>query len=191
MPSKLNLIATNWEHWKLVLCSMLALFYLPLILVRTVPAKSCEQQSHSPDVLHGKGCELHGSSGSSSTAGWWGTSCVMRHLLQSWNWIHGLLKTQRMTNGLVHFLEEKEHGTITVLIATSVLLTFSLAHFASTSGCFSLKEVCILKLKMYLSICKCCAVVVGLSIIKMFKTFVVFFPVGYNRLRGICSKRPC
>lgn len=48
-----------------------------------------------------------------------------------------------------------------VLIATSVSLIFSLAHFASTSGCFSLKEVCLLKLKMYLFICNCCAIVVG------------------------------
>lgn len=96
-----------------------------------------------------------------------------------------------MPNGLVHFLEEKEYGTITVPIATSVSLKFSLAHFASTSGCFPLEEACILKLNMYLSIFNCFAAVVGWFIIIMFKTFVVFFPVGYNRLRGICSKRPC
>lgn len=35
-----------------------------------------------------------------------------------------------------------------MLIATGVSLIFSLAHFASTSGCYSLKEACILKLKI-------------------------------------------
>lgn len=45
-----------------------------------------------------------------------------------------------MPNGLVHLLQEKDSGTITVLIATSVSLIFPVAHFPSTCSCFLWKK---------------------------------------------------
>lgn len=56
---------------------------------------------------------------------------------------------------------------------------------------FSLKEARLLKLKIDLSVLSCFAMVVGLFLLIILKTFFVFFPVGYNRLRCVCSKRSC
>lgn len=79
-----------------------------------------------------------------------------------------------------------------MLIATSVSLIFSLAHFANPSWLFFLERSVPSKAKnvsVYMQLL--CYSGRGLFITTMFKAFVVFFPVGYNRLRGICSKRPC